>query len=132
MTDSALIPLEESLCQAPVRNAAVQRCLAARDRSLQESLARKDDNDDANELASDAYRAAMPDLTGYENIRDFIACVTHGMITGAVHPIEAPRLLYAAQVAISALRLAPRVLAKPAKSPEPAESARLESGQTAA
>jgi hypothetical protein len=50
----------------------------------------------------------MPDLCGYQNIRDFIACVSYGCICGAIHPVEAPRLLYGAQVAISALRLQPK------------------------
>jgi hypothetical protein len=50
----------------------------------------------------------MPDLTGYENIRDFIACAAHGMLTGAIDPIEGPKFLYAAQVAVGALRHEPK------------------------
>jgi hypothetical protein len=98
----------------PPRNPAVERCCAARDRSLLESRAGKRDTYDTKSHAAQAYMAAMPDLADYENIRDFIACISHGMVIGVVHPIEAPRFLYAAQVAIGALRLAPKDQKRPA------------------
>jgi hypothetical protein len=44
----------------------------------------------------------MPPLLGAENIREFIACVAHGMLIGAIENKDATRLLYAAQVAFSA------------------------------
>jgi hypothetical protein len=50
----------------------------------------------------------MPDLSGYENIRDFIACTAHGMLNGAIDPIAGPKFLYAAQVAIGALSRQPK------------------------
>ena len=53
----------------------------------------------------------MPDLAGHENIRDFIACVTQGMVIGAIDSIK---LLYAAQVAIGALRCTPKSQEPPA------------------
>jgi hypothetical protein len=45
----------------------------------------------------------MPELVGYENIRDFIACVGHGMVIGCVTAFQAGKLRYAAQIALSAL-----------------------------
>jgi len=59
------------------------------------------------ELAIQAYKDAMPDLCGYESIRDFIACTTHGMLIGVIDPMRAAKFLYAAQVAIGAFRLQP-------------------------
>ena len=50
----------------------------------------------------------MPDLAGFENIRDFIACTAHGMIIGAIDSIEGAKLLYAAQVAVGALHHQPK------------------------
>jgi hypothetical protein len=44
----------------------------------------------------------MPPLLGAENIRDFIACVAHGMLIGVIENKDATKLLYAAQVAFSA------------------------------
>ena len=49
-----------------------------------------------------AYREAMPPLSGAQNIRDFIACVAHGMLMDVFSSEEASKLLYAAQVAASA------------------------------
>jgi hypothetical protein len=55
----------------------------------------------ANAAAEYAYRNAMPPLAGAQNIRDFIACVAHGMLTGAILAADGTRFLYAAQVAYS-------------------------------
>jgi hypothetical protein len=97
--------------QAPMSNplnAAVQRCCQARDRAIDAAGPLGLDKYQIKERGEQAYRAVLPHLSGYENIRDFIACISHGAITGDIHPIEAPGLLYAAQVAISALRLQPK------------------------
>lgn len=40
-----------------------------------------------------------PPLSGADNIRDFIACVAHGMLIAAIEGPAGARLLYAAQVA---------------------------------
>ena len=119
MTQPALTLVDAASPQPPDRTAAVQRCCAARDRSLQESRAKKRDLYDTRKLANEAFCAAMPDLTGYENIRDFIACAAHGMLTGAIDPIEGPKFLYAAQVAVGALRHEPKEPKKAAAGPPP-------------
>ncbi|HUD57072.1 MAG TPA: hypothetical protein VMR02_17705 [Terracidiphilus sp.] len=49
-----------------------------------------------------AYREALPPLCGTGNIRDFIACVAHGIALDVFDVREASKLLYAAQVAGSA------------------------------
>jgi hypothetical protein len=46
----------------------------------------------------------MPRLVGYENIRDFVACVAEGILLGAITESQSSRLLYAAQVAQGAIR----------------------------
>ena len=50
-----------------------------------------------------AYALSIPPLTGADSIGDFIACVTHGMLPGAIPGSDATRLLYAAQIAHSAV-----------------------------
>jgi hypothetical protein len=119
MNQAALTLVEQALPNPPVRNAAVERCCAARDRSLQHSRAKKLDDFHTKERADEAYRDAMPDLSGYENIRDFIACISHGMLSGGIHPIEGPKFLYAAQIAVCALRLEPKEPKKAAAEPTP-------------
>jgi hypothetical protein len=54
--------------------------------------------------ADKAYREAMPPLSGYENIRDFIVCTAHGMLIGAILDKQGAKLLYAAQVALCMAR----------------------------
>jgi len=55
--------------------------------------------DYAGNVSGEAYREAMPPLMGARNIRDFIACVAHGMLLHVFEANEASKLLYAAQVA---------------------------------
>jgi hypothetical protein len=115
MIEADPTPAAEALPNPPARNPAVQRCCAARERSLQQSREKKVSHYDTNEFADQAYCGAMPDLAGYENIRDFIACVTYGMLIHVIDAIEGPKFLYAAQVALGALRHQP----KPQKQPPP-------------
>lgn len=102
------IALDPSL-DPPARNAAVQFCCQARERSLEQSRANSRDKYDTRENANEAYRNAMPDLSGYENIRNFIACTAQGMVIGAIDSIEGSKFLYAAQVALGALRHQPKM-----------------------
>lgn len=101
------VPSQSSLDPAP-RNPAVVRCCQAWQSSIEDSREKKKCDYESKKYAGAAYRNAMPDLAGYENIRDFIACAAHGMLIGAVDPIEGPKFLYAAQVAIGALRHQPK------------------------
>jgi hypothetical protein len=58
----------------------------------------------ARVAAHKAFQKSLPPLTGLENIRDFIACVAHGMLIGAILFRDGARLLYAAQVAHAAVQ----------------------------
>lgn len=70
--------------------------------------------------ANEAYRYAMPPLTSAKNIRDYIACVAHGMMARTIDMIVAPRLIAIAQVAVRARRPAPGK--KLARSKDPGKS----------
>jgi hypothetical protein len=98
----------------PARTPAVQRCCEARDQSLIESKAQNTGSYNTNQFAAEAYCAAMPDLSGYENIRDFIACTSYGMVNGLIDAVEGSKFLYAAQVASSVLRHQPKEQTPPA------------------
>jgi hypothetical protein len=50
----------------------------------------------------------MPQLSGRESIRDFIACTAHGILIGAIPPQQSGQLLYAAQVALGSLQREPK------------------------
>src|ERR1700685_2571311 len=92
---------------------AVARCCQAMQaayqaiRSTYEANGKESDEecqDRAAVAAQRAYCQAMPPLSGCENIRDFIACVAHGMLLDVFTGAESTRLLYAAQVANTAAR----------------------------
>jgi len=55
----------------------------------------------AERCAGKAYRLALPPLDGYRNICDFIACISYGMLLGAIKGEMGTKLLYAAQVTLT-------------------------------
>jgi hypothetical protein len=90
---------------APVSsNLAVVRCCEAYACAYKAARKRGKGDIFASLYAEKAFRAAMPSLSGSENIRDFIACVAHGMLIEAIAGSNGARLLYAAQVAHSTIR----------------------------
>jgi len=93
---------EESI---PVpENPASALCYSQWQRVYQQEIAKGEHWVNAAKRAGLAYRKAMPSLSGEENIRDFVTCVAHGMLIGAIEGKDASKLLYAAQVA-SGLRV---------------------------
>ncbi len=70
---------------------------------------------DCTSAGTDAYRALLPPLDSYENIRDFIACVTRGLVLDSFNFRDGKELLYAAQIAVSALRAQPRAAKSPGR-----------------
>ena len=84
-------------------NPAIARCAEAWDDAYSEQMEEDESEYGATQEARDAYRAAMPPLTSRDNCRDFIACVAHGILVGAIPENSAGKLLYAAQVALGAV-----------------------------
>jgi len=96
------LPLTKEIRLPAVQNPAVAHCCDAYAASYYENLESGASDPTAKARARNAYRLVMPALTGSNNIRDFIACVSHGMVLGAIDPAKASKLLYAAQVAHAA------------------------------
>jgi hypothetical protein len=91
--------------------AAIKRCCSAWRRAYNAYMQGKE-GDDVDRMfaakeASEVYCNAMPVLSTRENIRAFIACAAHGVLIGAIPSRKSSSLLYAAQVALSALNPAP-------------------------
>jgi hypothetical protein len=107
-------PSEANEPIAASANPAVARCLNAWKCAYKKEFAKCEDEDDASEVAQKAYRDVMPSLSGYENIRDFIACVVNAMLIGAIEDNQGTKLLYGAQVALTTVRRQPAAL-KPAE-----------------
>ena len=81
----------------------------------------EDSIEEAQQAASMAYCSALPVLFDQHGIGNFISCVAHGVLIRAIDEDVSGRLLYAAQVAISALPRQPRP-AKPLKTAYPSPS----------
>lgn len=99
-----------------VDNTAVRRCRQAYDDAYRAALPTKGSHFRAKEVADTAYRDALPPLLGSANIRRFVACVAQGMLMSVFDCNEGQRLLYAAQVANSALRKASKSHKNPSES----------------
>jgi hypothetical protein len=96
-------------------NPAVTRCLAAFTATRAAAKKQGLKAFDCTCAGVDAYRDLLPPLDSYENIRDFIACVARGIIIDSLAFRDGKDLLYAAHIAISALRAQPRELRSPGR-----------------
>jgi len=85
-------------------NPAIARCYSEWQRVYKKEKAKGLSWATASNNAGQAYRMAMPPLSGQGNIRDFVACVAHGMLIGTIDGRDGTKLLYAAQVALSTIR----------------------------
>ena len=97
-------PIEANEPCDATTNPAVARCMSAWKHANQRELAKGKSEGTAAHYADQAYRRALPPLSGQENIRDFIACVAYGLLIDAINDTTGPKLLYAAQVAYSTVR----------------------------
>jgi hypothetical protein len=86
-----------------LKNDAVAVCAGAWQKIHTATLKKTENLYTAERCANIVYRLAMPPLSGYQNICDFIACVGYGMLLGAIKPENGTKLLYAAQVALSTI-----------------------------
>jgi len=87
--------------------AATRHCSRAWKRAYDEYM-REHDGEPCNTVFARreghaAFRNAMPVLGDRQSIRDFIACTAYGVQIGAINREQSGQLLYAAQVAITAL-----------------------------
>lgn len=104
---------------------ALRRCYAAWQRAYDAELAAIKHPDQGDKTvaaihAGEYYRNAMPLLAGFEGVRDFIACLAHGILIGAIPAEISGRLIYAAQIALNSLPHDPELrllkqLEKPSK-----------------
>jgi len=92
------------------QNEAVERCNRAWQRAYNKELANIDEDESdypAKKAGNQAYLRAMPPLSGYQNICDFIACVANALVIDSIATCDAKRLFAAAKIAITAVRSEP-------------------------
>jgi hypothetical protein len=103
-TQATPAPTEEDKPIPDTSNPAVKICSEAYERAHKAARRKNESRFYAADQAEMAFRKAMPQLIGQQNINDFIACVAYGMLIKAIPGPEGARLLYAAQVANSTVR----------------------------
>ena len=91
----------------PSENAAVARCTRAWHRAQKKESSNGGSDYKSQCAGNIAYLRAVPPLQGFENIRDFIACVTFAAMTEVIRHKDANHLLAAAKIALAALRQEP-------------------------
>ena len=104
MTDYPSIVTADAMAKTTpsFANPAVAECCKAWKKAFRAAM--NDDLPDykAAPIACEAYRAAMPALSTRDGCLDFIACVAHGILLSAISEKDSGKLLYAAQVALTA------------------------------
>ena len=71
---------------------------------LTELLAKAGESYEARNAAAAAYRYAIPDPSTRQGVKDYIACVLHGMTVDAINHSDGARLLAGARIALAAHR----------------------------
>lgn len=92
-------------------NPAVQHCRKAWDDAYDEemrTLGEDADDRPAKRAGNQAYLCALPPASGYQDIRDFIACVMHALVLHVLDAEDVEDYLAGAKVALSALRQKPQ------------------------
>jgi hypothetical protein len=99
---------EQNAIERPTQNAAIIRCLRAWQRAYNKNIAKPEcDEFHAKRAGDRAFLRAMPPLSGYDNIRDFIACVTYAIVINSISHDDTQSLFLSAKIALAALRQDP-------------------------
>lgn len=121
MTDDLALIANDPDAEAPGRpseNAAVVRCIRAFQRAYKkvlDELGKSASDYPAEKAGREAYLRALPPLSGYENIRDFIACIAYADLTELIRHSDAEHFLDSAKVALTLVRYEPSRLASAPK-----------------
>jgi len=117
-------PIERLPLPPELEETAIGRCCEAWSRAYENAVAEGRGEVSCAVRANEAYRIAMPPLTSPENIRTFVACVTHGLLMGTIIDMAAARLFQAAQVAS-------RVSTSPSRRSQPSDQSPSSAPKTA-
>ena len=104
MLDASQLLADKSNTPA-MQNPGIAYCWAAAVKAYKRVKANHKSSDEAESAADKAFLDALPPIDSPENIRDFIACVAYGLQVNVFLPETGARLLWAAQVARTAVSL---------------------------
>ena len=92
---------------------AVEVCMSAWNRAHDEQAEHKgSSNWDCEKAGNKAYLRAVPSLSGYKNICDFIDCINYASMTGVIIHTDAAHYLANARLALSAIYHQPKPIAE--------------------
>jgi hypothetical protein len=111
----AIQPIAPAEYHPALDNPAVARCHEAMERALKAATIDGEVLPFAYIDAYQAYREAMPPVSDYQNICDFIVCATYGMLIGAIQHASGSKFLSAARIALGAINSQARVQEKEGK-----------------
>ena len=91
----------------------IEACMNAWSRAHDEQAEHKgSSNWDCEKAGNKAYLRAVPSLSGYKNICDFIACINYASMIGVVSHDDAAHYLANARIALSAIYHQPKPIAE--------------------
>jgi hypothetical protein len=111
MTRAELLAAANLAKQMPLparESPAVRACVDAFWNQIADALSRNKFREQTMREAAQAYKLSMPEMDTQRGIREYIDAVANGVCLGVFDGKAASTLLYAAQVAMSNLKKAPR------------------------
>jgi hypothetical protein len=91
----------------------IEVCMSALSRAHDEQAEHKgSSNWDCEKAGIKAYLKAVPPLSGYRNICDFIACINYASMIGLITHADAAHYLANARIALSAIYHQPKPIAE--------------------
>jgi hypothetical protein len=86
------------------RNAALHRCCQARNRALADCKGLNLSDWQTADIAAENYLATLPDLDSIQAIKDYAACINHGIAISVLRPVDGNAMLATARVVMQTLR----------------------------
>ena len=83
---------------------AIERCSAAIRQSEKDSREQGLNTRETRRRVVTMWRLTMPRMNSHQDVLDYIACATTGMSLGLIDGNEVSKMLYAAQLALAAIR----------------------------
>ncbi len=115
-TTNASAPAGKKARKPDDDNEAIVRCMHAWNYAYKKKAADLDDDESdypAEKAANEAYLRAMPHLDSYENIRDFIACISFAAMTDIITFSDAKHYRANAKLALTVAFRRPKTSAGP-------------------
>jgi hypothetical protein len=86
------------------RNAALHRCCQARNRAIADCKGLNISDYQSADIAAENYLAALPDLASIQEIKDYAACINHGIAISVLKPADGNAMLATARIVMQTLR----------------------------